>query len=676
MRWWWWGEGMEHSGCSDEGGVVQGRGDEADGLAAHARTGSTAGHVHRHVTAKKKCAGGQHHRHAHSPGSEICSDLVMPDGSRPADCRAGVRYESLGAPVTPYGLPGSRGRTAKSPPPPTCRRQDPLRSVPAHSADLWGGAFRARRCAALLVGTPRGSTTPRSLLVGWRRVRRRSLTQRRSPSSSPEPASPTSRGSRDAPPPLPRVGGALDGCLAMASAQPGTSPPPRYGPSPAPAPRAAAPLRIVPITDVPPEAGFTPRAARAPPPVLVDNAPYSVIHHLVVVGPTGTPLYDLPALAEPRGAVGLPVDPAGRVGLLRAYRPVPAASPAAFAFPTPAAGHHGVQSIEAPRGFPAVAEDAAAAAMREVAEEVGLPLGRVGGVRPLGWVNVNTSVYLSDIPVFAVRVALDGGEGDSGGSRGIAAAAAPAPPDPHESIAGMDWYGHADLTALIASGRLRCGLTLAALAHALAWGPARLAAFGAAAGEGRGEGLHPLDALLLAGGGGGGAACAPRSWLEVLLVEAWERGVGQWPLLRGVEVVLWAAGTAGRRAAEEALAATADAKADGAWVLREPLCYDGLVVDCVCLADGVPAPLSAAVAESTLAGPAGGAGGPTGPGAHPAAEAAPVCELLCAVAEVDAAGFFGACPAQLAWASMPGKGGLPAHVSLRLPSGVLSVRRL
>lgn len=282
---------------------------------------------------------------------------------------------------------------------------------------------------------------------------------------------------------------------------------------------------MVPITEVPSGAAFVPRATRAAPPVLVNNAPFSVIHHVAVLAADGvTPLYDLPAVAEPRGAVGLPVDRRGRVGLLRTYRPVPATSPAAFEFPLPAAGGHGLESIEAPRGFPEVDEDGAAAAMREVAEEVGLPAAAVGGVRPLGWVNVNTSVYLSDVPVFAVRVGLVAQHDAVGGGRDgdDPPGGPPLPADPNEAIAGVEWYEPSALAALVSSGELRCGLTLAALAYALAWGPSRLAAFGTAGGGG----VHPLDGLLLPGGSTG-PPTAPRGWLERLLVEAWEREIGR-----------------------------------------------------------------------------------------------------------------------------------------------------
>lgn len=471
-----------------------------------------------------------------------------------------------------------------------------------------------------------------------------------------------------------------------------------------PPPTPPLPLRVVPITAVPPGAEFVPRAARAPPPVLVDNAPFSVIHHLAVLSADGTPLYDLPAVAEPRGAVGLPIDRRGRVGLLRTYRPVPATSPAAFVFPSyPAPGGHGVESIEAPRGFPEAGEDGAAAAMREVAEEVGLPAAAVGGVRPLGWVNVNTSVYLSDIPVFAVRVATSaaaaeaaarrGGGGHGGGSAtgaggggdpvGGAAADLPLPADPNEAIAGVDWYEPSALAALIASGGLRCGLTLATLAYALAWGPHRLAAFGTAAGGSH----HPLDDLLLpAGRGGPRPPSAPRGWLERLLVETWERGVAAWPSLAASALVLWPrggnGGLAGGEALADALAATADAHPDGGWVLRSPLCYDHHSVGRVWLGTGAPAVALAPVE------PADAAAAATATAAAPAASAANgadgaavvVGELLCTREEGGGAppppppgGGGGGPRPGCDWTVVPGRDGLPARLSLRLPSGVFSI---
>lgn len=466
-------------------------------------------------------------------------------------------------------------------------------------------------------------------------------------------------------------------------------------------PTAGPPLRVVPITAVPPGASFVPRATRGLPPVLVDNAPFSVIHHLAVLSADGTPLYDLPAVAEPRGAVGLPIDRRGRVGLLRTYRPLPATVPAAFVFPSPVAGGHGFESIEAPRGFPEPGEDGAAAAMREVAEEVGLPAAAVGGVCPLGWVNINTSVYLSDVPVFAVRVAAAGQGGGAGGAGGGddpagEPAAPPLPADPNEHIAGVDWYELPALTALMASGGLRCGLTLATLAYALAWGPHRLAAFGTAAG-----GLHPLDELLLSSGGGTRPLSAPRGWLERLLVEAWERGVAAWPSLTATALVAWprggadgggggepASGATPAAALTAALAATADAHPDGGWVLRSPLCYDHHSVERVWLggggaaahplhpvepaaaAAGGPPAAAAATATATAAAAAAAAAPPAADAANGADGAAVVVGVLLCTSE---GGGSDGRRLGCGWTAEAGGDGLPARLSLRLPSGVLSV---
>ncbi|OSX73678.1 hypothetical protein BU14_0332s0030 [Porphyra umbilicalis] len=355
-------------------------------------------------------------------------------------------------------------------------------------------------------------------------------------------------------------------------------PPPPPPPSGTPPP---PPLRIVPITAVPAAAAFCPHAAAAPPPLLVANAPYSVVHHLAVLAGDGTPLYDVPGIAEPRGAVGLPVAADGRVALLRTYRPVPAAAAAAFVFPTPTPGGHGFVSVEAPRGFPAGGESAAAAAMREVAEEVGLPPSAVGGVRPLGWVNVNTSVYLSDIPVFAVRVAA-AGEGAAGGGGGAVGGGPSRPPTPTRPL----WAS--------TGGRV------------------------VGARRGGGEGEAPDAAAAAAAAAAADAVAA---------------------------------------AAAAALSPLADATADGGWVLRTPLRYDVLAVGTVRVARG--------------RAPAAADGAPPPPPPPPPAACVP--ELLCAAPAAAADALFASAAPR--WVSLPAGGGLPHRAALRLPAGVLSVRR-
>lgn len=68
-------------------------------------------------------------------------------------------------------------------------------------------------------------------------------------------------------------------------------------------------------------------------------------------------------------------------------------------------------------------------------------------------------------------------------------------------------------------------------------------------------------------------------------------------------------------------------------------------------------------------------GGGQGGGGAPAPPVR-VGELLCTVAAADAAAFFGACPPDVGWAQAPAWAGVPERQSLRLPSGVLSVRRV
>lgn len=200
---------------------------------------------------------------------------------------------------------------------------------------------------------------------------------------------------------------------------------------------------------------FNPNVNRSPssscPDLLIDNAPYSRIYHMVVSDASRRPLYDLAAIAEPTGAIALPLNAAGHVALIRQWRAVPASKPGATAYDEPEKTQHGFYSTELPRGFPEEGETHADAAVREVREELGVGVERVW---QLGWCNFNTAIALTDIPVYAVLVRQEERVDDVR--------------DEAEVIDSIEWLPIEELGQRVMEGRIRCGLTLAAVSYAFA----------------------------------------------------------------------------------------------------------------------------------------------------------------------------------------------------------------
>ena len=215
---------------------------------------------------------------------------------------------------------------------------------------------------------------------------------------------------------------------------------------------AAALPRLVPFSRVRGAAG---NARRGQGDVLIENAPYGRVFHSAVVDGDGAFLYDLPTLAEPAGAIALPVDRHLRVGLIRHWRPVPTrAAPGDEARALPAGvecAQRGFWSLEVPRGFPDPGEKPMAAACREAQEELGVSVVRA---MPLGSCNLNTSVALGDIPLFAV-LAMPNEKVN-------------AKRDASERIAEIRWLSAEQVMKVVANCQIRCGLTMAALLHFIA----------------------------------------------------------------------------------------------------------------------------------------------------------------------------------------------------------------
>jgi len=188
--------------------------------------------------------------------------------------------------------------------------------------------------------------------------------------------------------------------------------------------------------------------------MLVDNTPYSRIFHAAVVDSSDKFLYDLAAIAEPPGAIALAIDENFRVGLLRQWRPLPASDPSvnkAFDFDKATSSKRGFWSLEVPRGFPDGDEKPADAAKREAQEELGV---RVSTAVSLGFCNTNTSILLSDIPLFAVLANPHEKTDDA--------------KDEAERIESVVWYTVDKVMEIAARGEIRCALTMAALFHLVA----------------------------------------------------------------------------------------------------------------------------------------------------------------------------------------------------------------
>ncbi|KAI0561315.1 NUDIX hydrolase [Gracilaria domingensis] len=185
--------------------------------------------------------------------------------------------------------------------------------------------------------------------------------------------------------------------------------------------------------------------------LLVDNTPYSRFYHVTVSDSSRRPQYDLVAIAEPTGAITLPVNEHNQIALIRQWRSVPSSVPGSKAFDKPLEFPHGFYSTEVPRGFPEHGESHADAAAREVREELGVATKKVW---QLGWCNFNTAIAMTDIPVFAVLVDHTSQVVDQ--------------KDGTEVIENVEWVSMEELGDFVMNGSIRCGLTLAAVSYAFA----------------------------------------------------------------------------------------------------------------------------------------------------------------------------------------------------------------
>ena len=189
------------------------------------------------------------------------------------------------------------------------------------------------------------------------------------------------------------------------------------------------------------------KSEQSQPYVLVENAPYTRIYHgLIVDNATNKPLYDLAAIAEPTGAIALPLSIDGRIALLTQWRPVPSSQPGSNSFSLPEQTCHGFYSLELPRGYPQPNESHQDAAVRETREELSIWAGHP---KLLAWTNFNTALVMTDIPIYLVIVNPKVKVSDQR--------------DDTEVIQNILWFTMEEVKALVRDQKIRCGLTLTAL---------------------------------------------------------------------------------------------------------------------------------------------------------------------------------------------------------------------
>lgn len=184
--------------------------------------------------------------------------------------------------------------------------------------------------------------------------------------------------------------------------------------------------------------------------VLV-NPKLGVVRHVAICRDDGTPLYDQFLHIEPIGAITVPVNTKGELGVVTVERPG-VRDMKWYQFPGgPDLSLLGCPSMEFPRGFPKKGELAAQTAAREGEEELGSP---ILSVQQIGEITPNTTFHPHRIPVFLVRV--------------NEAFAGTMPPDVNEKILKVEWRSLEDVMSRIRGSKIHCGMTKAALCHYLA----------------------------------------------------------------------------------------------------------------------------------------------------------------------------------------------------------------
>ena len=184
--------------------------------------------------------------------------------------------------------------------------------------------------------------------------------------------------------------------------------------------------------------------------VVLEHPVMGSIVSVAVCNDDGTPRYDQFLHTEPIGAITVPVNTEGEIGLIEIER-VSFKFGAEQVWPITDFSALGEVSIEIPRGAPRKGEAAKQTALREGQEELNSP---ILSVEQIGMLTPNTTFHPHRIPVYHVRVDHRR-EG-------------PIPLDVNERILKVRWHPEAQVRDLIRRGKIYCAMTLAALAMHLA----------------------------------------------------------------------------------------------------------------------------------------------------------------------------------------------------------------
>lgn len=178
--------------------------------------------------------------------------------------------------------------------------------------------------------------------------------------------------------------------------------------------------------------------------VIFEHPKMGRLLHVAICKDDGTPMWDQPLHAEPIGAVTVPENKRGELGIVKVDRPT-VRSPDLYRFPELDLSTLGVASTETPRGFPKKGEEGAQTAAREGAEELQSP---ILDVVLIGRYTPNTTFHPHRIPVYRILV-----DSDFAGT---------VPPDVNEKITKVEWVSEGDFLDRIKRGEIHCGMTLAA----------------------------------------------------------------------------------------------------------------------------------------------------------------------------------------------------------------------
>lgn len=170
------------------------------------------------------------------------------------------------------------------------------------------------------------------------------------------------------------------------------------------------------------------------------------LHHVWICDDNGNPLYDTFVHHEPIGAVTLPINVDGKIGLQLIDRPVFKVG-AEQTFPELDYNKLGEKVWEIPRGAPQKGEAAKKAALREADEELGKKIIKV---KLIAYWCANSTFFPHNIPVYMALVDPN--------------APGECSPDENEKILKVEWLDEAQVMEKILAKEISCGATMTALA--------------------------------------------------------------------------------------------------------------------------------------------------------------------------------------------------------------------